>query len=57
MGDHAEDAERVSVLGRSHCLTLSKHAFDSEEWLPVLNEEGQVTGDMVILTLIPVVER
>jgi hypothetical protein len=37
-------------------LTLSMHPFDSEEWLPVLNEEGQVTGDIVILTLIPVVE-
>jgi hypothetical protein len=35
-------------------LTLSMHPFDSEEWLPVLNEEGQVTGDIVILTLIPV---
>ena len=30
--------------------------FDSEEWLPVLNEEGQVTGDAVFLTLISVVE-
>jgi len=38
-------------------LTLSMHPFGSEEWLPVLNEEGQVTGDMVILTLIPVVNE
>jgi 4-amino-4-deoxy-L-arabinose transferase-like glycosyltransferase len=37
-------------------LTLSTHPFESEEWLPVLNEQGQVTGDIVILTLIPVVE-
>jgi 4-amino-4-deoxy-L-arabinose transferase-like glycosyltransferase len=37
-------------------LTLSMHPFDSEEWLPVLNEQGQVTGDIVILTLIPVIE-
>jgi hypothetical protein len=35
-------------------LTLSVHPFGSEEWLPVLNEEGQVTGDTVILTLVPV---
>jgi hypothetical protein len=33
------------------------HPFDSEEWLPVLNAEGQVTGDIVILTLFPVVEQ
>jgi 4-amino-4-deoxy-L-arabinose transferase-like glycosyltransferase len=36
-------------------LTLSMHPFDSEEWLPVLNEEGEVTGDIVILTLVSVV--
>ncbi|HUW09314.1 MAG TPA: hypothetical protein VM537_06255, partial [Anaerolineae bacterium] len=36
-------------------LTLSMHPFESEEWLPILNEQGQVTGDIVILTLIPVV--
>jgi hypothetical protein len=36
-------------------LTLSMHPFGSEEWLPVLNEQGQVTGDTVILTLILVV--
>ena len=36
-------------------LTLSIHPFGSEEWLPMLNEQGQVTGDLVILTLIPVV--
>ncbi len=28
--------------------------FDSLDWLPVPNEEGEVTGDIVILTLIPV---
>lgn len=38
-------------------LTLSMHPFENEEWLPVLNEQGQVTGDIVILTLIPVVEE
>ncbi len=36
-------------------LTLSMHPFNSQEWLPVLNERGEVTGDLVILTLIPVV--
>ncbi len=38
-------------------LTLSIHPFDSQEWLPVLNEQGQVTGDTVILTLIHVVRE
>jgi hypothetical protein len=38
-------------------LTLSMHPFGSEEWLPVLNEQGQVTGDTVILTLIRVVRQ
>jgi len=38
-------------------LTLSMHPFESEEWLPILNEQGQVTGDIVILTLIPVVNE
>jgi len=38
-------------------LTLSMHPFDSEEWLPILNEQGQVTGDIVILTLISVVDE
>jgi hypothetical protein len=33
------------------------HPFDSEEWLPILDKEGQVTGDIVILTLIPVTAR
>jgi len=36
-------------------LTLSMHPFESEEWLPILNEQGEDTGDVVILTLIPVV--
>ncbi len=36
-------------------LTLSVHPFESEDWLPILNEQGQDTGDIVILTLIPVV--
>lgn len=35
-------------------LILSMHPLESEEWLPVLNVEGGVTGDIVILTLIPV---
>jgi 4-amino-4-deoxy-L-arabinose transferase-like glycosyltransferase len=35
-------------------LTLSMHPFGSEEWLPVLDAQGRVTGDLVILTLIPV---
>ena len=30
------------------------HPFNGEEWLPVLDEHGQDTGDIVILTLIPV---
>jgi len=37
-------------------LTLSVHPFESEEWLPILDEQGRDTGDIVILTLIPVVE-
>ena len=36
-------------------LTLSMHPFESEAWLPILDEQGQDTGDIVILTLIPVV--
>jgi len=38
-------------------VSLSEHPFGSLDWLPVLNEEGQVTGDIVILTLKPVVEE
>ena len=41
MGHHAEDAERVSILGYTHWLSLSMHPFDSEEWLPALNEEAR----------------
>ena len=37
-------------------LTLSMHPFESEEWLPILDGQGRDTGDIVILTLIPVVE-
>ncbi len=29
-------------------LTLSMYPFDSGDCLPVLNEQGQVTGDIVI---------
>jgi hypothetical protein len=36
-------------------LTLSMRPFDSEEWLPILNDQGEDTGDMVIPTLIPAV--
>ena len=36
-------------------LTMSMHPFDSLDWLPLLDEQGQDTGDIVILTLIPVV--
>jgi hypothetical protein len=45
-----DDAEQARYR-----LILSMHPFDSLDWLPVLNEHGQVTGDIVILTLIPVV--
>ena len=47
-----DDAEK-----HPYRLTLSMHPFDSEEWLPILNEQGQVTGDIVILTLISVVDE
>ena len=57
MGHHAEDAETVSVLGRNHWQTLSRHPFDSEEWLYVLDGQGQDTGDIVTLTLISVVDE
>jgi hypothetical protein len=43
------------AANHNYRLTLSMHPFDSEEWLPLLNEQGGDTGDMVILTLIPVV--
>ena len=55
MGHHAEDAQTVSVLGRCRWLTCSMQHFDSEEWLPILDEEGQDTGDIVILTLMSAV--
>jgi 4-amino-4-deoxy-L-arabinose transferase-like glycosyltransferase len=58
-GDVIPSVHRLRIpedaVDANYRLTLSMHPFDSEEWLPVLNEEGQVTGDIVILTLIPVV--
>jgi 4-amino-4-deoxy-L-arabinose transferase-like glycosyltransferase len=58
-GDIIPSEHRLSIpedaAAHRYRLTLSMHPFDSEEWLPVLNEEGEVTGDIVILTLIPVV--
>ena len=56
MGHHAEDAQRIPVLGRQPRLTLSGRHFDGDEWLPILNEQGEDTGESVILTLTPVVE-
>ena len=58
-GDVIPSVHRLRIpddaADHNYRLTLSMHPFGSEEWLPVLNEQGQVTGDMVILTLIPVV--
>jgi hypothetical protein len=47
--DNAEEAR--------YRLILSVRPFDRLDWLPVLNERGQVTGDIVILTLIPVLSE
>ena len=57
MGHYAEDAETVSVLGRFQWPTCRTQQFDGEEWLLILDEQGQGTGDIVILTLIPVVDE
>jgi len=38
-------------------VCLSEHHFDSLDWQPVLNEQGQVTGDIDILTPSPVGEE
>jgi hypothetical protein len=58
-GDVIPSVHRLRIpddaADHNYRLTLSMHPFGSEEWLPVLNEQGQVTGDLVILTLIPVV--
>ena len=35
-------------------LTLSMHPLGSDDWLPLLNEKGQLTGDREILALIQV---
>ena len=60
-GDVIPSVHRLRIpddaADHNYRLTLSMHPFGSEEWLPVLNEQGQVTGDMVILTLIPVVNE
>lgn len=42
---------------RPYGLTLSTPPFDSLDWLPVLNEQREVTGDIVILTLIPLARK
>jgi len=58
-GDVIPSVHRLRIpdgaADHNYRLTLSMHPFGSEEWLPVLNERGEVTGDLVILTLIPVV--
>jgi len=60
-GDVIPSVHRLRIpddaADHNYRLTLSMHPFGSEEWLPVLNEQGQVTGDLVILTLIPVVNE
>jgi 4-amino-4-deoxy-L-arabinose transferase-like glycosyltransferase len=57
-GDIIRSLHRLKIPddapGHRYRLTLSMHPFDSVDWLPVLNEQGEVTGDIVILTLIPV---
>ncbi|MGB3903489.1 MAG: hypothetical protein WBB22_01060, partial [Anaerolineae bacterium] len=57
-GDIIPSVHRLSIPDDTsearYRLILSMHPFDSLSWLPVLNEEGEVTGDIVILTLIPV---
>ncbi len=47
----------VDAAKHPYRLTLSMHPFDSEEWLPILDEQGRDTGDIVILTLISVVDE
>ena len=54
MGHHAEDAERVSVLGCSHWLTFCMRRFDSEQCFFLPDRLCGGTEDMVILPLIPV---
>ena len=60
-GDVIPSVHRLRIPGDAekhpYRLTLSMHPFDSEEWLPILNEQGQVTGDIVILRLISVVDE
>jgi hypothetical protein len=57
-GDVIPSVHRLRIpddaVDHNYRLTLSMHPFGSEGWLPVLDEQGRVTGDMVILTLIPV---
>jgi 4-amino-4-deoxy-L-arabinose transferase-like glycosyltransferase len=58
-GDILPSVHRLKIpddaVEHRYRLTLSMHPFESEKWLPILNEQGQDTGDIVILTLIPVV--
>ena len=35
-------------------VDCSAQRFDSEEWVSILDGQGKDTGDIVILTLIPV---
>jgi 4-amino-4-deoxy-L-arabinose transferase-like glycosyltransferase len=60
-GDVIPSVHRLRIpddaADHNYRLTLSMHPFGSEEWLPVLDAQGQVTGDLVILTLIPVVNE
>jgi 4-amino-4-deoxy-L-arabinose transferase-like glycosyltransferase len=57
-GDIIPSVHRFKIpedaLAARYRLILSMHPLDSLDWLPVLNEQGQFTGDIVILTLIPV---
>jgi hypothetical protein len=45
---------RDDAANHNYWLTFCIHPFESEEWLPLLNEQGGDTGDAVILTLIRV---
>lgn len=50
-------APRVRTPGRNAAGHAVSGPFDSDDWLPVLNEQGRVTGDIVILTLTHIAGR
>ncbi len=58
-GDIVPSAHRFRIPDdapeRSYRLMLSMHPFGSLDWLPVLDAQGQDSGDIVILALVPVV--